>query len=178
MTRSPAKRSIQQAWSSVRFMIGFHRDAAGTKRDKARVWSPPDGNATIREDTSDAEVFCHIASGNDDKDMDVQIKMHPDKIVLRRSSEDYWRGIVVSEYDVQVRVGDTWIKVGHDGSVTRENDMDRTFIDNDGSVFKETLFSTAKMSADGTELSSSTATQVALITPEGAMHASVDAEDD
>ena len=171
MTKSTTKNNVSRVWSAVRFMIGFHKDAGGKVRDKAFVWSPKDGHATIRDDVTDAEVFCEIESANGEDDKNVQIKMHPDKLILRRTNKDYWNGIVASEFDVQVQVGDTWIKIGYDGSVTRQTDSDTTNVEADGSVFKETLYSTAHMSADGTDLSSSTDGQVSRVSPMGIMQA-------
>ena len=41
---------------------------------------------------------------------DVQIKLHPDKIILRRDPETLgWSGIQVDHYGVKVLVGDVWI---------------------------------------------------------------------
>lgn len=169
MTLTPVKKTVHRVWTSARLLIGFHRKPDGAMRDKAYVWAPKDGHATIREDVTDAEVFCELASANGDKDMNVQIKLHPDKIVLRRGTPDYWKGIVVSEFDVQVQVGGIWVKIGYDGTVTRQTDVDTTLVEVDGSVFKETLYSTAKMSADGTELSSVGPDQVASVSLDGIM---------
>ncbi|UTS82740.1 hypothetical protein [Phaeobacter piscinae] len=168
MSNSVAKR-IQRTWGRVRLFIGFHRDPEGILRAEPKMWSPKNASATIKDDPKDTEVFCVVSSAAGDRNQDVQIKLHPDKIVLRRDADDYWKGIVVSEFDVHVQVGGTWIRIGHDGGVKRQKELDTTYIEADGSVLKETPYSRAMISADGEELSSSTQERISSITPEGVL---------
>lgn len=166
MTKGIAGK-VKRTWRSVRLYIGFHVDPQGVKRKAPKIWSPKGASATIKDDPKDTEVFCVVSSASGDRQEDVQIKLHPEKIVLRRGTENYWKGIVVSEFDVQVQVGGAWITIGYDGSVKRQTEFDRTYIEADGSMLKETPYSRAMISADGEELSSSTPDRLSAISPEG-----------
>lgn len=168
--KKPVAQRVAQTWRYVQLFIGFHRDPKGAQRKEPYVWSPKNARATIKDDPKDQEVFCVVGAGSGKADDDIQIKLHPDKIVLRRGSQDYWQGIIVSEFDVQVQINGIWIKVGHDGMVKRQTDFDTTYVEADGTVLKETPYSKAMMSADGLELSSNSPEVIAAITPDGILH--------
>lgn len=90
-----------------------------------------------------------VKSAQGDQDQDVQIKLRPDKIVLPRDFQDAWNGVLVTEHAISVAVAGTSIRINHDGSITRENDTDTTWVEADGSVLKKTEFAEASISADG-----------------------------
>lgn len=138
-------------------------------RTEPKIWSPKNASATIKDDPKDTEVFCVVSSADSDRSQDVQIKIHPDMIVLRRDADTCWKGIVVSASDVHVQVAGTWVRIGHDGGVKRQTELDTTYIEADGSVLKETPYSRAMISADGEELSSSTSERISSISPEGVL---------
>ena len=49
---------------------------------------------------------------------DVQIKLHPNRIVVRRDADKWWQGVAVDDHSVTVRMSDnTIIEIRHDGSI-------------------------------------------------------------
>ena len=64
---------------------------------------------------------------------------------------------------------DVYIKIGYDGSITRQTEADETTVDADGSVFKRTDYAEARMSGDGVTVSRRTASNVSAITEDGVL---------
>lgn len=157
--------TAMRCWKSAQLYVGFHKDTEGNARSEPHLWPPKNARATIHEDASSQETFA-IVSGVNEGD-DVQIKMRADKIVLRRDSETAWHGIIADDHAVSVVVGDITITVNHDGSVKRTLNDDTTSIEADGSIFKRTALADATMSADGTELVSSTEHSIAAVKKDG-----------
>lgn len=98
---------------------------------------------------------------------DVQIKLRPDQIVLRRDPAQGWQGIKVDDYEVAVQVNGAWIRIAADGSVSHTRDGDLTAIEADGSVIKVTDHVEAIMSGDGVEMCRRTASDFAAIRTNG-----------
>jgi hypothetical protein len=142
----------------------------GLQREEPFAWAPNNSRATIKDSTDEQEVFCVVGASSNNPNDEVQIKLHPDKFVLRRDAEECWKGIIVSPFDVQIQVGGIWIKVGHDGAVKRQTSFDTTFIEADGTVLKNTQCSTASMSADALELTSVSKGFTSSIKPNGIIH--------
>ena len=165
MTDIPS--AVRRVWKSAQRYIGFHRDPEGEKRDTPHVWPPKNAHATIHNDPAEQEAFIVVRSTDDDAEQDVQIKLRPDKIVLRRDYSEAWDGVLVTEHSVSVAVGGISIRINHDGSITREVGADTTWIEADGSVLKKTDFVEAKMSGDGVELSRRTPNNIAAISHDG-----------
>ena len=159
--------SIRQTWRSAQLYIGFHRDQKGVKRQQPKVWPPKNANATIHSDPTEQETFVVVRSAGDETEQDVQIKLRPDKIVLRRDQEDAWTGILVTDQSVSVVVNDIAIRINPDGSITREEEGDTTWVEADGSVLKKTEFVEASMSGDGVELRRRTPDGIAAIESDG-----------
>jgi hypothetical protein len=105
---------------------------------------------------------------------DVQVKLHPDNIVLRRDSGPSWEGVVVEDHMISVQVAGAWVRIRADGSVAHERDGDMTYVESDGAVLKKTEFVEAMMSGDGVELSRRTPTTIAAITEDGVLAKSRD----
>lgn len=167
--------AVQRVWKSAQLYIGFHKDQSGRKRDQAKVWPPKNASASIHSDPSEQETFLVVKSANKSASEDVQIKVRADKIVLRRDCEVCWQGVQVDAYSVMVRTADdVYIKIGHDGSVTRQTEADETTVDADGSVFKRTDYAEAHMSGDGVTVSRRTASNVSAITEDGVLSKSRD----
>ena len=110
-----------------------------------------------------------MKSADGDVDQDIQIKLRPDMIVLRRDDKSAWEGVRIDALSVSVKVGDISIRVGHDGSVTREDSDSVTWLEADGGVLKKTEFVEASMSGDGTELTRRTPENLAAITARGVL---------
>lgn len=157
---------MRRVWKAVQLFLGFHVAPDGLRRARPYIWRPKNGNAGI-SNPEDTEVFCVVSAASGRSEDDVQIKLHPDKIVLRRSQGDGWRGVLVGECSIQVCTPDgVWVTVAHDGTVCRRSDVDTTYIEVDGSVLKETPYVKAMMSGDGEVLSSSTPDRLARISPD------------
>ncbi len=162
-------KSIARVWKSAQLYIGFHRDPKGNQRAQAKVWPPKNGNATIHPNPEEQEAFLVIKAADKDAPRDVQIKLRPDKIVLRRDPGVSWEGVVVEDDLISVQVNGAWVRIKADGSVAHELNGDMTYVESDGSVLKKTEFVDAMMSGDGVELSRRTPTTIAAITEDGVL---------
>jgi len=162
-------KTIQRTWKSAQLYIGFHVDPSGKKRKTPKVWPPKNANATLHADPLQQETFVVLKNADGDAARDVQIKLRPDKIVLRRDYEDAWNGVLVTEHSVTVAVAGLSIRINHDGSITRKDGLDTTWVEADGSVLKKTEFVEASMSHDGVELSRRTPTDIAAIQRDGVL---------
>lgn len=164
---SPIASSARRVWKSAQLYIGFHRDPDGKMREEPHVWRPKNGSASIHKDPVEQETFMVVKSAEGDGDQDIQIKLRPDMIVLRRDYKDAWEGAKIDAHSVSVKVGGVSIRINHDGSITREDGDSTTWVEADGGVLKKTEFVEASMSGDGTELSRRTPDNLAAITPTG-----------
>jgi len=164
---SQVKSTARRIWHSAQLYIGFHRDPHGNKRDRAHVWPPKNAHATIDPNPADKEAFLVVKSADQDVTSDVQIKLHPQNIVLRRDEGAGWEGIMVEPNRVSVQVNGTWITINADGSIAHNLDGDMTYVEADGAVLKKTQYVDAMMSGDGTRLSRRTPTTIAAITADG-----------
>jgi len=160
-------QSARRVWKSAQLYVGFHRDPTGKMRKEPHVWPPKNARATIHPNPAEQESFLLLKSAEGDADQDIQIKLRPDKIVLRRDYKDAWEGVMIDEHSVAVKVGGVSIRINHDGSVTREDGDSTTWVEADGGVLKKTEFVDAAMSADGTELSRRTPDNLTAITERG-----------
>jgi hypothetical protein len=164
---STKANTAHRIWKSAQLYIGFHRDQKGNQRDEAKVWPPKNGNASIHADPKEQEVFLVLKSEDQAKPRDVQLKLHPDRIVVRRDAGPSWQGVVIEAGLISVQVNGAWIRIKSDGSVTQDLDGDLTHLEADGSVIKNTEFVQAQMSGDGVELSRRTETSIAAIRHDG-----------
>jgi hypothetical protein len=159
--------SARRVWKSAQLYIGFHRDPEGKMRNEPRVWPPKNANASIHSDPDEQETFVILKSAEGNAENDIQIKLRPDMIVLRRDAKDAWEGVIINEFAVTVKVGGVSIRVNHDGSITREDGDSTTWVEADGGVLKKTEFVEASMSSDGTELTRRTPDNLTAITHDG-----------
>lgn len=159
--------SARRVWKSAQLYIGFHRDPKGKKRDTPHVWSPKNARAALPNDADEQEVFVVVKAADGDAAQDVQIKLHPDMIVLRRDCPDTWQGVVIEQYELAVKLGDVSIRINFDGTITRKDANGTTWVEADGGILKKTEFVDAAMSAEGTELSRRTPDNFAAITLQG-----------
>ncbi len=160
-------KSLHRVWKSAQLYIRFHRDLDGKARKEPHAWPPKNGRATIQEDPAEQEAFVVLKSADGDAAQDVQIKLRPDVIVLRRDYKGAWEGVFVDPFTVSVKVGSVSIRINHDGSITRDDGDSKTWVKADGGILKKTEFVDAAMSADGTELSRRTPDNLAAITDRG-----------
>ncbi|MFG5384587.1 hypothetical protein [Yoonia sp. R2-816] len=160
-------KATRRLWKSAQLYIGFHTDQQGNVRNQPKVWPPKNANATIHSDPKVQEVFLEVHAEDRSATRDVQIKLQPDKLVLRRDSNIGWEGIVVEDDSVAIRVNGAWVRVKVDGAITRQTDDDTTYIEADGSILKMTKYVEAMMSGDGVKLSRRTPDNIAAITEDG-----------
>lgn len=165
------KNTIDRIWKSAQLYIGFHRDQQGNPRAQAKAWPPKNGNATIHGDPGEQEAFLVVKAADKAAHRDVQVKLRPDRIVLRRDPDPGfgWEGVMVDNHSVSVQVNGVWVRVKADGSITHERDGEYTYVEADGSVLKQTEFVDARMSGDGVNLVRRTPTTIASITEDGVL---------
>lgn len=167
---APIASGMNRVWKSAQMLIAFHKDQNSKKREKPKHWPPKNGNASINQDPEVQEAVVVVKATDPEKDQDVQIKLHPKRIVIRRDAEHYWQGIAADDHSVTVRMADgTQIVIGHDGSIKRTSNADETHVGADGSIFKWTQFAEAHMSGDGTEMTRRTDERIATIAKDGVM---------
>jgi len=165
---SKIEKAARRVWKSAQMYIGFHKDRNGQQRDTSYVWKPKNGDASIHGDPSEKEAFIVVKSADRDSGNDVQIKLRPDALVVRRDSDHWWQGIQIKEDTILVRTAENvFVKIGPDGTVTRQTETDETVVDYSGSVFKKTEFTEAFMSGDGVDLKRTTPDNIAAITGSG-----------
>ena len=145
------------------------RRSQGQEAQDAKGLAPKNANATLHDDPLKQEAFVVVKSTDGDSARDVQIKLRPDKIVLRRDYDDAWNGVLVDEHSVTVAVAGLSIRINHDGSITREDGLETTWVEADGSVLKKTEFVEASMSGDGVELTRRTPDNISAIQRDGVL---------
>ncbi len=160
---------VKAAWKSAQLLIAFHKTKRKEKRNEPVMWRPNDATARLPDDPEDREAFVVVKGDGDAQD--VQIKMHPDKLVLRRDEDEAvgWTGIIADHYEVRVKVGETWIVVRADGSVQRRTDgMEGTaMIEADGAFLRLGSETEIMVSGDGSQLTRRTEYQLDAITADG-----------
>ena len=162
MTALTTRRTV---WNSAKLLIAFHKDKQRKTRETPFFWSPKEAFARLLANTGDQEAFVQV-QGEDRAD-DVQIKLHPDRIIVRRSKTEGWSGLVI--YDDHIRIGlpDMTIKVAPDGTVTVDRDAGTTYLDGDGSIIKVSPDAEILVSSDGAQISRKTDYQLDAITADG-----------
>ena len=156
---------IKSAWKSAQLLIAFHRNKDGRRRQDPRLWSPKNGVAGVTDDPKAKESVL-VVRGHGDAG-DVQIKLHPDKIILRRDPEAIgWSGLQVDHYGVRVLVGDVWITVQADGSIKREVEGaadDESWLEADGSYIRIAPEVEIEVTGDGRKMTRRTAERLDVI---------------
>ncbi len=162
------EKAARRVWKSAQMFVGFHTDQKGKPREQPKLWPPKNGSASIHGDPSAQEAIVVVKAADPEAAQDVQIKLHPNRIVLRRDADMWWQGVAVDEHSVTVRMADnTIIEIRHDGSVKRRSAEDETHVEADGSIFKFTEFAEAHMTGDGVEMTRRTEDRIATITADG-----------
>ena len=152
-------------WKSAELLIAFHKNKRRQKRDEPFLWRPKDAIARLLAKPEDQEAFVVLKGEGDSED--VQIKMHPDKLVIRRDQVLGWSGIIVDEHWVRVKVDNVWIRIDHDGSVVVEKDAETTYLEGDGSIIKVSPDAEIMVSGDGSRMSRRTEGQIDAFTEDG-----------
>lgn len=162
---------IKSAWKSAQLLIAFHRNKDGRRRQDPRLWSPKNAVAGVTDDPKAKEAFV-VVRGHGDAG-DVQIKLHPDKIILRRDPGSLgWTGIQADHHRVRVLVGNVWITVQGDGSIKREIEGasdDQSWVEADGSYIRIAPEMEIMVSGDGSKLTRRTIERLDVIDGERVM---------
>lgn len=154
-------------WKSAELLIAFHKNRHQERRDKPYLWRPKDATAWLNQNPKYQEAVVVLKGVGDSED--VQVKIHTDKMVIRRDQPLGWSGIVIDDDVVRVKVDDTWILVKSDGGVTVENDAETTYLDGDGSILKISPDTEIMVSADGERMSRRTEDQFDAFSEAGFM---------
>ncbi|MGY9039860.1 MAG: hypothetical protein ACKVLA_18820 [Rhodobacterales bacterium] len=162
---STVRSRIRTVWDRAQLLIAFHRDPARKLRPEPFLWPPKDATAGLRSDADDQEAFVHLR-GRDRSD-DVQIKLRSDRIIARRDPGKGWSGVEIDDCMVRVLVGDVWIEVGPEGTVTRRADDSTTYLEGDGSIIKFSEDAEIMVSSDGSSITRRTADRIEGLTPDG-----------
>lgn len=161
-------KTARRVWKSATMYIAFHKDQSKKPRNEPKFWPPKNGSASLHGDPAEQEAIVVVKAANPEDNQDVQIKLHPDRIVVRRDAEFWWQGVAVDDHSVTVRMADnTIIEIRHDGSVKRRSAEDETHVEADGSIFKWTEYAETTMTGDGVEMTRRTEDRITAITCDG-----------
>jgi len=167
-TPTATENVIRRVWKSAQMYIAFHKDQKKRKREEPKLWPPKNGSASLHENAAEQEAIVVVKAADPDDTQDVQIKLHPNRIVVRRDADKWWQGVAVGDHSVTVRMADnTIIEIRHDGSIKRRGAEDETHVEADGSIFKWTEFAESHMTGDGIEMTRRTDDRIASITHDG-----------
>ena len=156
---------MKKVWTA-QLLIAFHKTKQRRRRAAPVLWRPNDATARLGDDPEDREAIIVVRGAG--QAHDVQIRMHPDKLILQRSGERMgWSAVVADHHSVSIKVGDTWITVEADGSVKRQSEDDTTWLEADGSIIKLGGGAKTLVSGDGARLSRRTESRLDAITEDG-----------
>jgi hypothetical protein len=156
---------VRAVWKSAELLIAFHKNKKREKRAEPFLWRPKEAFARLLAEPEDQEAFV-VLKGADDVE-DVQIKLHPDKVVIRRDQPLGWSGIVIDEQTVRVKVDNIWVRIDNNGSVVVERDAETTYLEGDGSIIKINPEAEIMVSSDGRRMSRRTDSQIDAFTEDG-----------
>lgn len=161
--------AVQTAfWKSAELLIAFHKNRDKSKRSEPYLWRAKNAFARLLAKPEDQEAFILLKGEGDQED--VQIKLHPDKIVVRRDQVLGWSGIFIDPDFIRVKVDDMWIRINADGSVVAQRgDLETTYLEGDGSIIKVNPHSEIMVSRDGSSMSRRTEDQFDAFTENGFM---------
>lgn len=165
----PAISKPHRVWKSAQLRVGFHKDRDGRQRRAPHLWTPKDGRASLYSNPNEQESFVLLKSTEGDQQSDVQIKIRPDAVQMQRSYQGAWNTVTVDEFAVTVEVAGVRINIGHDGTVTRQDQSGSTWLEADGGVLKKSDTVEATISSDGMELIRRTADNLSVIAEQGVL---------
>jgi len=165
----PAISIPHRVWKSAQLCVGFHKDRDGRQRRAPHLWTPKDGRASLYSNPNEQESFVLLKSAEENSQTDVQIRMRPDVVQMQRGYQGAWNAVTVDEFAVTVAVAGVRINIGHDGTVTRQDQSGTTWLEADGSVLKKTDTVEATVSSDGMELTRRTPDNLSVIAENGVL---------
>lgn len=162
-----------RVWKTLQLFVAFHRDQEQRERRFPYLWPPRGARASVTNRESDGREAFVLVKG-DREHRDVQIKVWPDRLVLRRDEGLDWSGIVVTDHSVAVRVAERWVEVRSDGSVKSASEQeggqeggDVTILEADGAIYRWTDLAEIIVSSDGLNISRRSPEGISAITPRG-----------
>lgn len=165
----PAVSKPYRVWKSAQLCVGFHKDRDGRPRRAPHLWTPKDGKASLYSNPNEQESFVLLKSTEGKTQTDVQIRMRPDAIEMTRNYQGAWTAVSADEFAVTVEVAGIQIRIGHDGTVTREDQSGTIWIEADGGVLKKSETVEASISSDGMELTRRTSDNLSVIAEQGVL---------
>lgn len=165
----PAVSKPHRVWASAQLCVGFHKDRDGRQRRAPHLWTPKDGRASLYSNPNEQESFVLLKSTGGDSQGDVRIRMRPDTIEMTRNYQGAWTSVTADEFAVTVEVAGIRIRIGHDGTVMREDDQGTTWIEANGGVLKTSDAVEASISSDGMELTRRTYDNLSVIAEQGVL---------
>ena len=93
-TESAARR----VWKSAQMYLAFHKDQNKRERKEPKFWPPKNGSASLHGDTAEQEAIVVVKAADPEQTKDVQIKLHPNRIVVRRDADFWWQGVAVDDH--------------------------------------------------------------------------------
>ncbi|WP_108859908.1 hypothetical protein [Ruegeria sp. Alg231-54] len=160
-----AETAIRRVWKSAQMFVGFHRDQSGKDRVEPKLWPPKNGSASIHDNPKAQEAVVVVKASDPKDTQDIEIKMHPNRIIVRLETDKWWQGVAVEEDTIRVRMADgTYITIEYDGRIKRYGHNDHTYVEADGSIFKHTAHAESHMTGDGVQMTCGTADRIASIT--------------
>lgn len=156
-------------FKSAKLMIAFYRDRDGKKLEKPFVWEGKKPGVSIaKKDLSEQESFLLVEG--EEGSRDVEVRLHPEKIILTRDPGDFWTGIVLDEGSIKIAVGGRMVEVAPDGAVKVRDDKQPGVvgsIEADGAVYRLASDGQIFVSADGGCVSVETEERLSRLTPDG-----------
>ena len=157
---------VKSVWRSTQLLIASGKTRQGRRRSAPFLWRPNNATAHLHNDPEDRKAF--LVLKGDGQAEDVQIRIHPDKLILRRSGESIgWSGVVADHHSVSVKIGETWIAIEADGSVKRETENGTIWLEADGSIVKLGGQAEILVSSDGSQLTRRTDDRLDAIIEDG-----------
>lgn len=95
MSQSPHSQTFRPVWATARMYIAFHIDQSGGRRDAPRFWSPKNGCASLHRDPKTQEVVLVLKAAEPEHEQGVEVKLHPNRIIVRREAEMWWQGVAM-----------------------------------------------------------------------------------
>lgn len=161
--------TTSRIWKTAHLQVAFHVDQSGKQRDHPKVWSPKNATAAIHVDPHKQEAFVRLVAAQTGATSggDVRVNFRADRIAVTRETGPGWHDIEIGEASVDLRIGDTVIRILPDASVVHVVEDRVTFIEADGGVLKVDGLAEAAISADLCELVQRTHDTIAVIDPDG-----------
>lgn len=100
------EKTVRHVWKSAQMYIAFHIDQNKRQRDERKFWPPMNGSPSVHGGPSEQEAIVVVKAASPENSPDVQITLHPSRIVVRRDAEFWWQGVAVDDHSITGRMAD------------------------------------------------------------------------